>query len=85
MARDGKAMMRANPNISNKTKGREPPTISFMLMSGTAAFSTNRLRPTGGVIIPISTFMVTMTPNQIGSKPSWVTIGKIIGSDIIIF
>ncbi len=37
------------------------------------------LRPTGGVIIPISITITATTPNQIGSKPSPVITGKTIG------
>ncbi len=43
---------------------------------------TKRFSPTGGVIIPISISRVTMIPNQMGSNPKLVIIGKVIGSVI---
>ena len=46
------------------------------------ALMTKRLRPTGGVIRPISMLMVRMSANQIGSKPAWVMIGNSIGAVI---
>jgi len=41
---------------------------------------TKTFMPTGGWIRPSSTVMTMMTPNQIGSKPSAVTSGKMIGT-----
>jgi hypothetical protein len=39
--------------------------------------STNRLKPTGGVICAISTTSTTKMPNQIGSMPAFCTVGRI--------
>ena len=41
---------------------------------------TNTFMPTGGWISPSSTVITMMTPNQIGSKPSAVITGKMIGT-----
>ena len=43
---------------------------------------TYKLSPTGGLIRPISMFIVNMTANQIGSNPAVVMIGNKIGADI---
>ncbi|MNZ72889.1 hypothetical protein D3C78_912800 [compost metagenome] len=43
---------------------------------------TNRLRPTGGVIRPISMFTTMMMPRWIGSMPSCTAIGNRIGARI---
>ncbi len=43
---------------------------------------TNRLSPTGGVIIPISMLTTMMMPRWIGSIPSWMAIGKTSGATI---
>ena len=48
--------------------------------SCTTVLMTNTFIPTGGWISPSSTVMTMMTPNQIGSKPSAVTAGKMIGT-----
>ena len=68
--------------------------LSMIISQGVAAFTTshngipvtpevtNRFKPTGGVIMPISMFTVMMMPKWIGSMPSWVAIGKKIGARI---
>ena len=43
---------------------------------------TNRLRPTGGVIMPISMLTTMMMPRWIGSMPSCIAIGNRIGARI---
>jgi len=54
--------------------------MPIRLVSGTIELITNTFMPTGGVIRPSSTVITTITPNQIGSKPSvWIT-GKTIGT-----
>ena len=40
----------------------------------------NTLTPMGGVICPISMMITVSTPNQMGSNPRAVTVGKIAGS-----
>src|SRR4030043_284861 len=82
VAREGKTMTTPSPIMRRKTKGSEPKTISFMVTPGIAPFKTNRLSPTGGVIIPISTLIVTMIPNQTGSNPSLVMMGNRIGREM---
>ena len=39
--------------------------------------STNRLKPTGGVICAISTTSTTKMPNHSGSMPALITVGMI--------
>ena len=41
---------------------------------------TKMFMPTGGWIRPSSTVITMMTPNQIGSKPSALITGKMIGT-----
>ena len=82
VAREGKTMIVIRPVRSRVKKGKEPPTMSFMVIPGTEPFRMNRLRPTGGVIMPISTLIVTTIPNQTGSKPSCVTMGKMMGREM---
>ena len=48
-------------------------------MSGAMPLITNTLTPTGGVMTPISPTSTMITPNQIGSNPSYITTGKKIG------
>src|SRR3546814_14057775 len=43
---------------------------------------TNRLSPTGGVIMPISMFTTMMMPRWIGSMPSFMAMGNRIGARI---
>lgn len=71
--------------MSNKAKiiapknGRTPlNTVARVTFLATPR-TTKTLRPTGGVIIPISITMTTMTPNQIGSKPRLMMTGNTIG------
>src|SRR6266540_3689391 len=46
---------------------------------GATPLTTNSTRPNGGVIVAISMLSSMIAPNQIGEKPSVVTIGKKIG------
>ena len=46
--------------------------MSFLVMP----CSTNRLKPTGGVICAISTTMTMKMPNQIKSNPAACTVGR---------
>src|SRR5262249_45323322 len=50
------------------------------VMSWITLFMTNTIIPTGGWISPSSTVITMMTPNQIGSKPSSLITGKMIGT-----
>src|SRR5688572_31132975 len=43
---------------------------------------TNRFNPTGGVTMPISMLTVMIIPKWIGSMPSAVAIGNMIGAKI---
>ena len=62
------------------TNGRVPLNISNAGTSFTTAARTYTVIPTGGVISPVSQASTTITPNQMGSKPRVVTIGKKIGT-----
>ncbi len=48
----------------------------YKSMSGRVAFMAQRLRPTGGVTAAISIGITMITPNQIGSQPTLMTIGS---------
>jgi len=48
-------------------------------MSGDIPLITYKFSPTGGVIKPISIFIVKITANQIGSNPTPSIIGSKIG------
>ena len=50
--------------------------------TGDELFTTNTLRPTGGVSTPISASFTDTTPSQIGSKPALTITGNMIGSVI---
>ncbi|CRZ82490.1 Uncharacterised protein [Vibrio cholerae] len=43
---------------------------------------TNRFKPTGGVIMPISMFTTIMMPRWIGSMPNAIAIGNTKGATI---
>ena len=60
-------MSSAMPTSSGITKITDPFTTSLKSEPGITFLSTNRLKPTGGVIAAISIWIVTITPNQIGS------------------
>lgn len=47
--------------------------------SGTTPFTTNRLRPTGGVIKAISMLIIKITPNQTLSQPNVSMMGMMMG------
>src|SRR5581483_10228262 len=69
------------PTISTRN-GTTPHTMSRSGMSGAMPLITNRLRPTGGWISPISIRIVMMTPNQMRSKPCACSPGRMIGVTI---
>ena len=59
--------------------GSTPRNIVENLTSCTTLLMTKTFMPTGGWMSPSSTVITMMTPNQIGSKPSSVITGKMIG------
>lgn len=61
------------------TQGRAALTTFMTDMWATPAV-TNRLSPTGGVIMPISMLTTMMMPRWIGSMPSSMAIGKTSGA-----
>ena len=67
-----------HPNIATQ-KGKIPRKMVYMGTSLATPLKTKTLTPTGGVIRLISIVKVMMIPNQIGSNPSWITMGKTIG------
>ena len=61
-------------------KGMEPLNISSIVTSSPMVlFITNITIPKGGVSNPISTVMVVITPNHIGSKPKLLMTGITTG------
>ena len=54
---------------SINTNGRHPLNTSPRGTSGAMLFTTNALRPTGGVMAPISTIFVTSSPNSTPLNP----------------
>ena len=56
--------------------------MSCKEMSGAMFLITNRLRPTGGWMSPVSMTIVISTPNQTRSKPSAFSGGRMIGAVI---
>ena len=49
--------------------------------SGSIPWVTKQATPTGGVICPIITSNIIITPNQMGSKPRAKTVGMIMGKE----
>ena len=76
----GKAIRMTSRRMSVAMNGNTPLKIDENVTSCTTLLITKTFMPTGGWIRPSSTVMTMMTPNQIGSKPSWVTTGKMIGT-----
>ena len=68
--------------IIKMTKGKDPFNILPIEISGAIPCMTNKFRPTGGVINPISILIVIITPNHMGSNPAAVIIGYNIGAVI---
>ena len=58
--------------------GNAARTTPIIDMLATPAV-TNKFKPTGGVIIPISIFTTIIIPRWIGSIPSSIAIGKTNG------
>lgn len=75
-AMSGKRMINIKPTTSGIIKINEPRITSDNVTSSTTDFKINKLKPTGGVIAAISILIVTIIPNQTGSKPKFITVGK---------
>ena len=76
----GNAIRITSRTRSVATNGITPLKMVANDTSLTTLLITNTFMPTGGWIRPSSTVITMMTPNQIGSKPRWVTTGKMIGT-----
>src|SRR6266498_1428597 len=70
-ARIGNAIRITSRIRSVATNGITPRKMVENDTSFTTLLITNTFMPTGGWIRPSSTVITMMTPNQIGSKPSW--------------
>src|SRR5262249_7875512 len=79
VAISGKTHSISTARTMRATKGMTPQTTSRKGISGAMFLITNRLRPTGGWINPISITMVMITPNQTRSKPAALSGGRMIG------
>src|SRR3546814_3019580 len=66
------------------TKGSEPLITSRIWPRLRTPCTTNRLRPTGGVIRAVSSSTIIRIPNHTGSKPMEITTGVMIGTVAII-
>src|SRR5215831_15164616 len=76
----GKTISMTSRIRSVMMNGSTPMKMVEKLTSGITLLMTKTFIPTGGWIKPSSTVITMMTPNQIGSKPSAVTTGKMIGT-----
>jgi len=71
----GNTVISTMPRIMQTKKGRV--TRAMRLLSMPVIFcSTNRLKPTGGVISAISISMMMKMPNHTRSKPAFCTMGN---------
>src|SRR5690606_18561127 len=77
-ARPGSRARNRTMSSSMSTKGRLPFMTAFMLPLVRRLCTTNRFRPTGGVINAASTRMMMTMPSQTGSKPSAIMIGAMM-------
>src|SRR5690606_7398700 len=80
----GKMHSSTIPASITSTYGSEPHNTSLVGTCGAIELSTNKFRPMGGVIRPISILMVSTTANQYGSKPAWTTMGYSSGAAMTI-
>jgi hypothetical protein len=86
----GKYMVIPGTNVINpsmKTITAQKGTKDFNIFDiGKFAIpdDTNRVIPTGGVLIPIARFVTVMRPKCMGSTPNFVTIGNRMGTIRII-
>src|SRR5258708_36294659 len=76
----GNAIKIASRTRSVTMNGNTPLKIVAKLTSLTTLLMTKTFIPTGGWMSPSSTVITMMTPNQIGSKPSVLMTGKMIGT-----
>src|ERR1700730_4003219 len=76
----GKAIRITSRMRSVAMKGNTPAKMVEKFMSWITLFITKTTIPTGGWMSPSSTVITMMTPNQIGSKPSSLITGKMIGT-----
>jgi hypothetical protein len=74
-ARVGKASKRPRRMKSAHMKGSTPFYMFTSPISRTILFIIKHIMPMGGDINPISTFMTTNTPNQMGSNPNFRITG----------
>src|SRR5690625_2194404 len=72
----GKRIIKIKPATRCIININEPRMTSDNVTSSTTDFKINKLKPTGGVIAAISILIVTIIPNQTGSKPKFITVGK---------
>src|SRR5580693_7793434 len=79
-AKIGNAIKITSRIRSVRMNGSTPRKMVENVTSCTTLLITNTFMPTGGWISPSSTVITIMTPNQIGSKPSAVITGKMIGT-----
>src|SRR5882762_6520710 len=80
VASSGNAIRITRRTRSVRTKGITPLKMVAKETSFTTLLMTKTFMPTGGWMRPSSTVITMMTPNQIGSKPSCITTGKMIGT-----
>src|SRR6202030_3706648 len=78
-ARIGNAIRITSRIKSVTMNGSTPLNIVEKLTSCTTLLMTKTFMPTGGGMSPSTTVMTMITPNQIGSKPSCMITGKMIG------
>ena len=64
-------------------KGMHPLKIVLTGISGATPLSAKTVTPTGGLTFPIMTVNAHSTPKCKESKPSFVTMGKKIGREIM--
>ena len=64
---------------SMQIKNGKIPLNTVYIGTPEALEMAKTLTPMGGVIWPASIMRTVTTPNQIGSKPRAVTIGKMVG------
>ena len=75
----GKNMTKTNTKMIIKPKGKTLLIMFPIDSSGTNVFIANKFIPTGGVMTASSILITIMIPNQIGSYPKLIAIGKKIG------
>src|SRR5699024_12166071 len=79
---EGKTLKSIIVTSITPTNGIEPLIISDVGISELMPFTTNKFKPTGGVIKPASILIVIIIPNHIGSNPKPVIMSNKIGAVI---